>query len=73
MTAPVHGYLRMPAVHGDTVVFVSEDDLWAVSLAGGAARRLTAGRSEHSHPCSKQQPGTNDSNSQRLRRCSTTD
>ncbi len=45
------GYLRMPAVHGDTVVFVSEDDLWAVPLTGGAARRLTAGKGEHSHPC----------------------
>ncbi len=43
-------YLRMPTVHGETVVFVSEDDLWEVPLAGGRARRLTSGRGEHTHP-----------------------
>jgi tricorn protease len=36
------GYYRHPTVHGDTVVFVSEDDLWAVGLEGGDAQRLTA-------------------------------
>ena len=37
------GYFRMPTVRDETVIFVSEDDLWTVSLEGGIARRLTAG------------------------------
>ncbi|HEY5578066.1 MAG TPA: peptidase, partial [Acidimicrobiia bacterium] len=36
------GYYSHPTVHRDTVVFVSEDDLWEVGLEGGTARRLTA-------------------------------
>ncbi len=36
------GYYRLPAVHGDTVVFTSEGDLWTVDIAGGLARRLTS-------------------------------
>ncbi|MGE0764310.1 MAG: peptidase, partial [Bdellovibrionales bacterium] len=37
------GYFRAPTVHGDRVVFVSEDDLWLVNTQGGPARRLTSG------------------------------
>ncbi|MEO8080228.1 MAG: S41 family peptidase [Caldimonas sp.] len=44
-------YLRHPTLHGDTVVFVADDDLWSVSARGGVARRLTAGLSEPSTPC----------------------
>jgi tricorn protease len=44
-------YLRQPTIHGDSVVFVSDDDLWRVDVAGGSAQRLTAGLSEPSTPC----------------------
>ena len=44
------GYYRHPTIHGDTVVFVTEDDLWTVPLKGGAARRLTANPGTISFP-----------------------
>ncbi|MGH8921987.1 MAG: S41 family peptidase, partial [Actinomycetes bacterium] len=44
------GYLRFPAVHDETVVFVSEDDLWSVPSSGGTARRLTADLADVRHP-----------------------
>lgn len=34
-------YVRQPAVHGDTVVFTAEGDLWTGTVAGGPPRRLT--------------------------------
>lgn len=42
------GYLRWPAIHGDTVVFTAEGDLWSVAATGGAARRLTTHAAEES-------------------------
>src|ERR1700692_3374662 len=36
------GDYRYPAIHGDTVVFTSEGDLWSVGVEGGVARRLTS-------------------------------
>ncbi len=47
--APV-GYYRQPALYQDTLVFVSEGDLWKVRLPGGAATRLT------SHPGAESLP-----------------
>jgi tricorn protease len=41
LSAPV-GYYRHPSIHGDVVIFVSEDDLWSVPSTGGQATRLTA-------------------------------
>ena len=36
------GYYRDPAIHGDTIIFTAEGDLWTVSVKGGAAHRLTS-------------------------------
>src|SRR5271169_240413 len=36
------GYYREPTIHGDTIIFTAEGDLWTVSVKGGAARRLTS-------------------------------
>ena len=30
------GYYRYPAIHGDTIIFTAEGDLWSVSAKGGA-------------------------------------
>jgi tricorn protease len=45
------GYYRFPAIFGDTVIFTSEDDLWAIPSSGGIARRLTSSLSEAARPC----------------------
>ncbi|MGI8799258.1 MAG: S41 family peptidase [Pseudonocardia sp.] len=37
-------YLRHPHLHGDSVVFVAEDDVWLAPLDGGRAYRLSADR-----------------------------
>lgn len=42
------GWYRDPAIHGDTVVFTAEGDLWRVSTQGGLAQRLTTHPAEES-------------------------
>ena len=46
--AAFHGYYRFPAIHGDTVVFTAEGDLWRVGIQGGVAQRLTSHPGEES-------------------------
>jgi len=43
------GYYRYPAIHGDTIIFTAEGDLWSVSAKGGAARRLTSNPGKEFH------------------------
>lgn len=40
-TAADQGYLRMPDIHGDTLAFIAEGDVWVAPSVGGTARRLT--------------------------------
>lgn len=42
------GYYRFPSLHGDTIVFTSEGDLWTVGIQGGVAHRLTSHPGEES-------------------------
>jgi tricorn protease len=42
------GYFRFPALHGDTIIFTAEGDLWSVTTKGGDARRLTSNPGEES-------------------------
>jgi tricorn protease len=49
-TATDRGYYRFPTIHEDTVVFVTEDDLWTVHATGGTARRLSAGLGPFTRP-----------------------
>lgn len=44
------GYYQAPTVHGNTLVFSSESDLWSVPATGGVARRLTAHPLPEAHP-----------------------
>lgn len=44
------GYYQQPDLHGNTLVFVAEGDLWKVSVTGGLAQRLTTHAEVESHP-----------------------
>ena len=52
------GYYRQPALHGATVVFVAEGDLWKVHADGGVAERLTT------HPAAETLPAISPDGSQ---------
>ena len=47
--AAAPAYFRHPTLHGDTVVFTSEGDLWRVSVDGGVATRLTTHAEQETH------------------------
>jgi tricorn protease len=49
-SAGPRGYYRQPAIHADTIVFVSEGDLWKVSASGGVATRLTSHPGDETFP-----------------------
>jgi tricorn protease len=44
------GYLRYPHLHGDLLVFASEDDIWLAPADGGRAWRLSADSAPVSFP-----------------------
>ena len=44
------GYLRYPHIHGDLLVFVSENDVWLAPADGGRAWRLSADSAQVSYP-----------------------
>ncbi|MFT3686462.1 MAG: hypothetical protein QM783_16330 [Phycisphaerales bacterium] len=50
IAATTNGYYRQPAIHGDTIAFVAEGDIWTVPVSGGRATRLTT------HPGPESQP-----------------
>jgi len=43
------GYYRFPTLHGNTIVFTAEGDLWRVPVQGGMAQRLTSHPGTESH------------------------
>lgn len=45
-----NGYYRYPDLHGNTLVFAAEGDLWRVSVEGGLAQRLTTHAEEERYP-----------------------
>ncbi|MCB2156832.1 PDZ domain-containing protein [bacterium] len=40
-TAAHEGYYNYPDIHGDTIVFAADGDLWKVPVSGGVAEHLT--------------------------------
>jgi tricorn protease len=44
------GYYQHPTLHGETIVFAAEGDLWTVSTEGGLAQRLTTHHGQETYP-----------------------
>lgn len=44
------GYYQHPTLHGETIIFVAEGDLWTVPIQGGLARRITTHAGEETYP-----------------------
>jgi len=44
------GYYRQPAIHGQTIVFVAEGDLWRTGIEGGLAQRITTHHGQETRP-----------------------
>jgi tricorn protease len=44
------GWYRTPAIHGDTIAFSAEGDLWLTTTSGGLARRLTTHPGDETDP-----------------------
>ncbi|MEO1655438.1 MAG: protease, partial [Bacteroidota bacterium] len=44
------GYYQHPDIHGNTIVFVAEGDIWKVPIEGGLAQRLTTHAEEELSP-----------------------
>ena len=50
LLAQKEGYYRYPTIHGSTIVFSAEGDLWKVPIAGGQAIRLSTHAEEERYP-----------------------
>jgi tricorn protease len=50
MSAASPGYLRFPHLHGDSLVFVAENDVWSAPVDGGRAYRLSADQAPVANP-----------------------
>ena len=48
--AAPQGFYRQPAIQGETMVFVSQGDIWRSSVLGGLAQRLTAHAGQEAWP-----------------------
>ncbi len=45
------GYYRTPAIHGNTVIFTAEGDLWKYDISTGFTARLTTDKGLETYPC----------------------
>jgi len=52
------GWYRTPSIHGDTIAFSAEGDLWLAGSGGGLARRLTSHPGDETDPIFSPDGGT---------------